>query len=183
MEKVVMSSSEPSKIVTGWQILVYTFYPNSTSLSWILSSTNICCTYTLYNIKVYVWGSLPSIGVIWVRAVSEDSRCLIWNSWNNRGNEGIQTSTNRISMLRSICYTTTTFIGCIGTNDPPWSNNTAADDILCELHHAKCFFNSVYILPLRSENHGSRVRSTTRHRNFVGNMGTMDCVRCLGRTV
>ena len=145
MEKVVMSSSEPSKIVTGWQILVYTFYPNPTSLSWILSSTNICCTYTLCNIKVYVWGSLSSIGVIWVRAVSEDSRCLIWNSWNNRGNEGIQTSTNRISMLRSICYTTTTFIGCMGTNDPPWSNNTAADDILCELHHAKCFFNSVYM--------------------------------------
>ena len=183
MEKVVMSSSEPSKIVTGWQILVYTFYPNSTSLSWILSSTNICCTYTLYNIKVYAWGSLPSIGVIWVWAVSEDSRCLIWNSWNNRGNEGIQTSTNRISMLRSICYATTTFIGCMGTNDPPRSNNTAADDILCELHHAKCFFNSVYILPLRSENHGSRVRSTTRHQNFVGNMGTMGYVRCLGRTV
>ena len=183
MEKVVMSSSEPSKIVTGWQILVYTFYPNSTSLSWILSSTNICCTYTLCNIKVYVWGSLPSIGGIWVRAVSEDSRCLIWNSWNNRGNEGIQTSTNRISMLRSICYATTTFIGCMGTNDPPWSNNTAADDILCELHRAKCFFNSVYILPLRSENHGSRVRSTTRHQNFVGNMGTMGCVRCLGRIV
>jgi hypothetical protein len=29
----------------------------------------------------------------------------------------------------------------------------------------------------------SRVRSMTKHQNFVGNMGTMGCMRCLGRTV